>query len=325
MGALREISCRVWVNTLAHKPLFTLKVRVLEICWPTLYLSTTCVQYSCNDTRAATHFKEAINCGNGVVTLWRKVSGGQTYFAPTWHCWISSVLWWITCGWPEVLVVMNLSKAIWGPTRVIAWLLSAESRHWRGVLWQNISAKRVFCQYLQVWVLFRRKKCWLSFNRSSSKHKLRLWRSVAIRDDGLLLNTPHLGCTMIMINLWATLWNDLWGNLRYCKIPDHDTHLSRLNASILKHLFAKDIAFCGKNFISCFSWKKATGSYYTAAFQTRIAVYEMQFSLVGFPSHQTEMYCIVVSQCSNCNSCIKVITFYFYLLHSIDNNRPNLN
>lgn len=142
---------------------------ITDFCWSVLYLSTTCVQSSSNDAHGATHLKEAINCGNGVVTSWRKLSGGQTYFAPTWHCWISSALWWITCGWPGVLVVMNLSKAIWGPTRVIAWLLSAESRHWRGVLWQNTSAKTFF--------LLRRKKSKFSFfNCNSSQHKYVLWK-----------------------------------------------------------------------------------------------------------------------------------------------------
>lgn len=70
----------------------------------------------------ATHFEEATNCV------------AQTYFAPNWHWWISSGPWWITCDWPGVLVVMNLSKDMWGPTGVIAWLLSSESRHWWGVL-----------------------------------------------------------------------------------------------------------------------------------------------------------------------------------------------
>lgn len=61
---------------------------------------------------------------------------------------------WITCGWPRLLVVMNLSKSTWGPTPVIGWLLSAESRHWLGYVVAKHQHRDCFCLTFERFLFF---------------------------------------------------------------------------------------------------------------------------------------------------------------------------
>ena len=124
------------INSLWAPLLFTLQTLQGEGITDLLYRSVTCAQSSY--TLRESH-KLCQWCRNLRLNLSAGKKLHRVLLLQPWHCRISSSPWWITCCWPGVLVVMNLSKTIWGPTRVIAWPLSAESRHWRGMLWQNIS------------------------------------------------------------------------------------------------------------------------------------------------------------------------------------------
>lgn len=163
---------------------------------------------------------------------------GQPYVAPAWHRWISSVAWWITCSWPGVLVVMNLSKTTWGPTRVIGWLLSAERRHRLAVLWQNISTKTAFFFFifLHKQVSYSGGKCWKAWLLGWIKIKIKLWSSIKV-------SQKH-GNVLVLIIL-----------IVFCLIVQRSTSLSAISntgnvPSALKPLFtfAKNVTCCGRNF-----------------------------------------------------------------------------